>query len=89
MAEALVRFSLGAEEVTVAASLREPLARVTAVARLLARPEATVESSAEATIRAYDVLAGLPNVGDGSGPVTSIAFAGFGRRPGWRIHRVP
>jgi hypothetical protein len=81
VAEALVRFSLGAEEVTVAASLREPLARVTAVARPLARPEATVESSAEAAIRIYDVLAALPNIGDGGGPVTSIAFAGLDADP--------
>jgi nitric oxide reductase NorD protein len=81
VAEALVRFSLGAEEVTAAESLREPLSRVTAVARLLARPEATVESSAEATIRIYDVLASLPNIGDGTGPVTSIAFAGLDADP--------
>jgi nitric oxide reductase NorD protein len=81
VAEALVRLSLGAGEVTAAESLREPLSRVTAVTRLLARPEATVESSAEATIRVYDVLAGLPNIGVASGPVTSIAFAGLDTDP--------
>jgi nitric oxide reductase NorD protein len=63
LAEALVRLSLGATSVMAPSSLREPLSRVTAVARMLADPRATVESSAEAAIRAYSVLAGLPNVG--------------------------
>lgn len=62
-AEALVRLSLGADSVAAPASLREPLARITAVARVLASPAATAESSAEAAIRVYQVLAGLPNVG--------------------------
>jgi nitric oxide reductase NorD protein len=63
VAEALVRLSLGATTVLAPSSLREPLARVTAVARRLTDPRATVESSAEAAIRVYAVLAGLPNVG--------------------------
>jgi nitric oxide reductase NorD protein len=63
IAEALVRFSLGAREVMAPDALRTPLALVTAIARPLFGPDATVESAAEATIRVYDVLAGLPNVG--------------------------
>jgi hypothetical protein len=63
VAEALVRLSLGATSVMAPSSLREPLSRVTAVARRLTDPRATVESSAEAAIRVYAVLAGLPNVG--------------------------
>jgi hypothetical protein len=63
VAEALVQFSLGAETVTAPDALRNPLAAVVAVARPLLDPAATVESSAEAAIRVYDVLAGLPNVG--------------------------
>jgi nitric oxide reductase NorD protein len=63
VAEALVRLSLGAHSVMAPSSLREPLSRVTAVARRLTDPRATVESSAEAAIRIYAVLAGLPNVG--------------------------
>ena len=63
VAEALVRLSLGARDVMAPASLAEPLARVTAVARVLAAPAATAESSIEAAIRVYQVLAGLPNVG--------------------------
>lgn len=63
VAEALVRLSLGAPSVDAPDALREPLSLVVAVARVLHDPRATVESSAEATIRVYDVLAGLPNVG--------------------------
>jgi nitric oxide reductase NorD protein len=74
IAEALVQFSLGASTVTAPGALRGPLAQVTAAARPLLDPRATVESSAEATIRVYDVLAGLPNVG-GHRVVRPIAFA--------------
>ena len=63
VAEALVRFSLGADSVTAPAALAEPMAIVVAAADRLQDPRATAESSAEATIRIYDVLAGLPNVG--------------------------
>lgn len=63
VAEALVRFSLGAESVTAPATLAEPIATVVAAAGRLLSPQATAESSAEATIRVYDILAGLPNVG--------------------------
>jgi nitric oxide reductase NorD protein len=63
VAEALVRFSLGARDVLAPASLHGPLSTVVAVARRLADPRATVESTAEAAIRVYAVLAGLPNVG--------------------------
>lgn len=63
VAEALVRLSLGARDVMAPASLVLSLARVAAVARLLGLPSATAESSVEAAIRVYQVLAGLPNVG--------------------------
>ena len=63
VAEALVRFSLGAGQVLAPAALRGPLSTVVAVARRLADPGATVESTAEAAIRVYAVLASLPNVG--------------------------
>jgi nitric oxide reductase NorD protein len=74
VAEALVRFSLGADSVIAPDALREPLSLVTAVARVLHDPRASVESSAEAAIRVYDVLAGLPNVG-GYRVARPIAFA--------------
>ncbi|MEV6850089.1 hypothetical protein [Actinoplanes sp. NPDC051411] len=63
VAEALVRLSLGASDVMAPASLFDSLSRVAAVARPLTLPAATPESSAEAAIRIYQVLAGLPNVG--------------------------
>jgi nitric oxide reductase NorD protein len=63
LAEALVQFSLGASSVLAPDALREPLARTVAVSRRLLDPRATAESSAEAAIRVYDVLAALPNVG--------------------------
>jgi len=63
VAEALVRFSLGARQVLAPAALHGPLSTVVAVAARLLDPAATVESSAEAAIRVYAVLAGLPNVG--------------------------
>jgi hypothetical protein len=63
VAEALVRLSLGARDVMAPSSLVDSLARVTAVARALESPAAGAESSVEAAIRIYQVLAGLPNVG--------------------------
>lgn len=62
VAEALVRRTLGAKQVALVASARPALASVTAVARRLLDPRASVESTAEATIRVYSVLASLPNV---------------------------
>ena len=63
VAEALVQFSLGASAVWAPPSLSTPLAQVISVASTLSDPHATVESTAEATIRVYGVLARLPNVG--------------------------
>jgi hypothetical protein len=74
VAEALVQFSLGADAVMAPGALLEPLAIVTASARPLTDPRATVESSAEAAIRVYDVLAALPNVG-AHRALRRIAFA--------------
>lgn len=65
VAEALVRFSLGAREVALGASALPALASVTGVARRLLDPRASVESTAEATIRVYSALARLPNVAVG------------------------
>lgn len=75
IAEALVRFSLGASSARVPDALREPLSLVTSVARVLHDPQATVESTAEATIRVYDVLAGLPNIAAHRRAVRPTAFA--------------
>jgi hypothetical protein len=61
--EALVRFSLGGSLVLAATAMEEPIARITAVARLLRDPRATATSSVEAALRICDVLAGLPAEG--------------------------
>jgi nitric oxide reductase NorD protein len=69
VAEALVRFTLGAREVALAKPAVPALALVTGVARRLLDPRASVESTAEATIRVYSVLTGLPNVAVDEAPV--------------------
>jgi nitric oxide reductase NorD protein len=61
--EALVRLSLGGSLVLAAAAMEEPIARITASARLLRDPSATAESSVEAALRICDVLADLPTEG--------------------------
>jgi hypothetical protein len=58
--EALVRFSLGGSLVLAASALEEPIARITAVGRLLRDPRATAESSVEAALRICGTLADLP-----------------------------
>ena len=74
--EALVRISLGADEVVVPASLREAVVTVAAVAGRLTDPRATVESTAEATLRVYGVLAGLAPLGAGAGPLDAVPGRG-------------
>ncbi len=80
LAEALVQFSLGASSVLAPDPLRAPLARAVSAARRLLDPRATAESSAEAAIRVYDVLAALPNVG-GYRVVRPIAFGDLDADP--------
>lgn len=58
--EALVRLSLGGSLVLAATAMEEPIAAITVIARQLADPRATAESSVEAALRICDVLAGLP-----------------------------
>ena len=61
--EALVRLSLGGSLVLAATAMEEPIARITAIARLLRDPRATATSSVEAALRICDVLADLPTKG--------------------------
>lgn len=72
VAETLVRISLGAETVSIADSLTPVVTRLAALAAPLMTSAATVETTAEATVRAYGLLAGLPNVGDASGPPREV-----------------
>jgi nitric oxide reductase NorD protein len=75
VAEILVRISLGETGVVAAEALRAPIAAVAAAARALTDPRATVESTAEAAIRVYGVLAGLPNIGEAAGPLRDVSLA--------------
>ncbi|MGW4485525.1 VWA domain-containing protein [Amycolatopsis sp. NPDC004368] len=73
-AEALVRLSLGAVTLRLPRALHPALDRMAAVARVLTDPRSTVESTAEATIRCYGVLAGLPNLEPAAGPCDEVEF---------------
>jgi hypothetical protein len=73
LAEAMLRISLGAEpEFTLPALLHEPLRQMAQLMRPLALPDARVEDSAEAALRAYCLLAGLPNMQADYGPATPV-----------------
>lgn len=74
VAEALVRRSLGATQVDIGECLHPAVRMLAAVAAPLERPEATVETTAEAALRAYSVLARLPNVGIAAGAVSPVAL---------------
>lgn len=74
VAEALVRRSLGAASMDLAVQLHDVVRRVAAVAAPLEQPDASVETSLEAALRVYGVLARLPNVGQPSGPVSEVAL---------------
>lgn len=75
VAEALVRLSLGADTVLLPRALHGPAGLLAAAASVLADPLATVETTAEATIRCYHVLSHLPNLGHPGGPMAEFRFA--------------
>jgi nitric oxide reductase NorD protein len=71
LAEILIQASLGATNVPpVPALLHEPVRRMLALCREIAKEGATVEDSAEATMRAYVLIARLPNLAADYGPAT-------------------
>lgn len=89
VAESLVRLSLGARAVDVAGSLREPVRLLAAVAGPLSSPRATVETTAEAAIRAFSVLAHLPNLGRAPGAIRTVdlsADAALREHHGFALH---
>ncbi|MEW2502761.1 VWA domain-containing protein [Amycolatopsis sp. NPDC047767] len=73
-AEALVRLSLGATSIRLPLSLHPAVTRMAAVARVLTDRASTVESTAEAAIRCYGVLARLPNLAPATGAGMAVAF---------------
>ena len=72
LAEILVQASLGSTTVPpVPQLLHVPVRRMLAICRRLAREGARVEDSAEATLRAYSLIARLPNLAADYGPSTA------------------
>ncbi len=77
-AEALVRLSLGDSALELPASLHAPVRRLAALAAVVRRADATVESTAEAAVRVYGVLAALPNLGAAAGPAVPVPWDDLG-----------
>jgi nitric oxide reductase NorD protein len=69
LAELLVRLTLSPHiEAELPALLREPLRQLVSLSDTLRLPEATVEDSAEATLRAYCIIVSIPNLDADYGP---------------------
>jgi hypothetical protein len=72
-AEMMVRWSLGAPVACeLAAILHAPLRRLVRVMQPLRAPDARVEDSAEAAMRAYCLLVALPNIDASHGPELAL-----------------
>lgn len=71
-AELLVHHSLTGAAVAAPPALHEPVRRLLAFAEPLLAAHATVQTTAEATIRAYGVLVSLPNLGAVEGAATPV-----------------
>jgi hypothetical protein len=80
IAEVLVQISLGARVVQIAESLGDLVGVVASIAAPLTHPNARVETSAEATVRVFSVLAGLPNLGSASGKIVAVETSAEPRR---------
>lgn len=75
VAEVLVRLSLGeAESITINGSLVAAVTRVAALAETMRNRLATVETTAEATIRTFSILAQLPGIGSDGGESSTITL---------------
>jgi hypothetical protein len=72
VAEALVRLSLDQKSMFLPLSVHRAVTLLAAIAAPLRGDAATVESSAEAAIRGYRVLARLPNLGVAPGAVRQV-----------------
>jgi nitric oxide reductase NorD protein len=73
LAEVMVSLSLGAQKTfSVPAMLHDPVRRLVAIMQPLVREDARVEDSAEAAMRAYCLLVGLPNMEADYGPSTPV-----------------
>ncbi len=87
LAEILIQASLGARTFPpVPKLLHDPARRALAICEIVAREGARVEDSAEATMRAYRLIAGLPNLAADYGTASIVAPAQAGAQldPGLR-----
>lgn len=76
LAEVLIQTSLGATDAPVLPTLlHEPVRRLVAVCQKIAREGARAEDSAEATLRAYALIAAMPNLAADYGPASAVDLA--------------
>jgi nitric oxide reductase activation protein len=84
LAEVLIQASLGRQSVDpLPALLHEPVLQVLAICRTLARDGARVEDTAEATVRAYSLIARLPNLPADYGPAAAVDLAQVAAKWDW------
>lgn len=74
VAEALVQFSLGRQQVEIDSALAEPAGQVAAAVARCMQPQATVETSAEQAVTVYSVLTRLPNITTSGGSPVPLAL---------------
>ena len=84
LAEVLIQASLGRQSVDpLPALLHEPVLQGRAICRTLAREGARVEDTAEATMRAYSLIARLPNLPADYGPAAPVDLAQVAAKWDW------
>ncbi|MDB5761914.1 MAG: hypothetical protein JWQ21_909 [Herminiimonas sp.] len=85
LAEVMVRLSLASKRpFELPALLHEPARRLLQVMQPLCRPDARVEDSAEAAMRAYCLLVGLPNMEADYGPDLPVDPSPPHSEPQWQ-----
>jgi nitric oxide reductase activation protein len=84
LVEMMVRISLGSRQVPeLPRLLHEPLRQLQQVMMPLCRPDAHVEDSAEAAMRAYCLIVGMPNLDADYGPGLPVDLAQHATDPQW------
>lgn len=84
LAEMMVRFTLAPRHaVALPLLLHDPLRQLNEVMQPLYRPDAQVEDSAEATLRAYCLLVRIPNLDADYGPALTVDLAAPAPDPRW------
>jgi nitric oxide reductase NorD protein len=84
LAEVMVRISLASRQaVELPLLLHEPVRQLDKAMRPLYRPDARVEDSAEAAMRAYCLIVGVPNLDADYGPSIQVDLAQETADPRW------